>query len=261
MTNQTSDRWIIITGASSGIGEATAKAFAALGNRLIVGARRLDRLATVAAECREAGSPEVLAEALDVSQTASVEAFAARVRAHTKHVHVLVNNAGGAHGLEPLALGRDEDWETMIQTNVLGLARVTRALLPLMRGISGAAIINLGSIAGRTAYEGGAIYCGAKAAELQISRALRLELCGTGIRVTSIDPGMVQTEFSNVRFKGDIERAAKVYEGVNPLTAKDVAETILWAASRPAHVCVDELLIKPTDQAAHHKIHRKTRTA
>jgi hypothetical protein len=261
MTNQTSDRWIIITGASSGIGEATAKAFAALGNRLILGARRLDRLATVAAECREAGSPEVLAEALDVSQTASVEAFAARVRAHTKHVHVLVNNAGGAHGLEPLALGRDEDWETMIQTNVLGLARVTRALLPLMRDISGAAIINLGSIAGRTAYEGGAIYCGAKAAELQISRALRLELCGTGIRVTSIDPGMVQTEFSNVRFKGDIERAAKVYEGVNPLTAKDVAETILWAASRPAHVCVDELLIKPTDQAAHHKIHRKIRTA
>lgn len=146
----------------------------------------------------------------------------------------------------------------MLQTNVLGLLRVTRAMLPLMQGVTGAAIVNIGSIAGRTAYEGGAVYCGAKAAELQISRALRLELCGTGIRVMSVDPGMTKTDFSKVRFKGDHDRAAKVYEGVRALTAEDVADAITWVASRPPHVCVDELLIKPTDQAAHHKVNRQT---
>ena len=145
----------------------------------------------------------------------------------------------------------------MLQTNVLGLARMTRAMLPLMHGAPGSIIVNIGSIAGRTAYEGGAIYCGAKAAELQISRALRLELSGTGIRVSSVDPGMTRTEFSEIRFKGDRQKAEKVYEGAEPLTAEDVAEAIVWVANCPPHVCVDEMLIKPTDQAAHHKVHRR----
>jgi NADP-dependent 3-hydroxy acid dehydrogenase YdfG len=145
----------------------------------------------------------------------------------------------------------------MFQSNVLGLLRVTRAILPLLPHDAGASIINIGSIAGRVAYEGGSAYCGAKAAELQISRALRLELCGTGIRVMSNDPGVAETDFSIVRFKGDTERAAKVYAGIDPLTADDIAETLVWCASRPAHVCIDELLIKCTDQAAIHKVNRR----
>jgi serine 3-dehydrogenase len=145
----------------------------------------------------------------------------------------------------------------MLQSNVLGLLRVTRAALPLIPHHAGSSIINIGSIAGRVAYEGGSVYCAAKAGELQISRALRLELCGTGIRVSSIDPGMAETEFSVVRFKGDTARAKKVYEGTQPLTADDIAETIVWVASRPPHVCVDELLLKCTDQAAVHKVYRR----
>jgi NADP-dependent 3-hydroxy acid dehydrogenase YdfG len=258
MPNHLANQWIVITGASSGIGAATAREFATLGCRLVLGARRLDRLETVADACRMKGAPEVVAQTLDVGQTASVEAFKTAILQHTQQVTVLVNNAGGALGLDPVATGHDDDWEAMLQTNVLGLLRVTRAMLPLMHEVAGAAIINLGSIAGRTAYEGGAVYCGAKAAELKISQALRLELCGTGVRVTSVDPGMTKTDFSEVRFKGDKVRAAKVYEGAHPLTAEDVAEAIVWAASRPPHVCVDELLIKPTDQAAHHKVHRRT---
>jgi NADP-dependent 3-hydroxy acid dehydrogenase YdfG len=251
------DQWVVITGASSGIGAATAEGFATLGCRLVLGARRLDRLEIVAERCRREGSPEVVAHALDVCESGSVDAFADRIRRFTATVAVLVNNAGGALGLDPVAAGREDDWEIMLQTNVLGLLRVTRAVLPLMQGASGAAIINIGSIAGRTAYEGGSVYCGAKAAVRQISHALRLELCGTGIRVACVDPGMTQTEFSDVRFKGDRVRAAKVYEGAVPLTARDIAEAILWVACRPPHVCVDELLIKPTDQAAHHKVHRR----
>jgi 3-hydroxy acid dehydrogenase/malonic semialdehyde reductase len=146
----------------------------------------------------------------------------------------------------------------MMQTNVLGVLRMTRALLPLMVKNPGSTIINIGSIAGHTAYEGGAAYCAAKAGELQITRALRLELSGTGVRVSTVDPGFAETEFSLVRFQGDAARAAKVYEGTIPLTAEDIAETLVWVASRPPHVCIDEVLIKPTDQAAIHKVFRRT---
>ena len=146
----------------------------------------------------------------------------------------------------------------MMQTNVLGVLRVTRACLPLMTNNPGSYILNIGSVAGHVAYEGGAAYCGAKAAELKITQALRLELSGTGVRVGTIDPGMAETEFSVVRFKGDAERAKKVYEGVIPLTAEDIAEALVWAASRPPHVCIDEMLLKCTDQAAIHKVHRRT---
>jgi 3-hydroxy acid dehydrogenase / malonic semialdehyde reductase len=252
------NKWIIITGASSGFGAAAAKAFGAEGARVLLGARRVDRLEAVAAQARQAGAPEALVHALDVSKTASVNQFADWVRTRTDKVDVLINNAGGALGLEPVAQGKDEDWETMMQTNVLGVLRMTRAILPLLVQNPGSSILNIGSIAGRVAYEGGAAYCAAKAGELQITRALRLELCGTGVRVGSIDPGLAETEFSVVRFKGDAARAKKVYEGLMPLRAEDIAEALVWVASRPPHVCIDEMLIKCTDQAAIHKVHRRS---
>jgi NADP-dependent 3-hydroxy acid dehydrogenase YdfG len=252
------DRWIVITGASSGIGAATALGFARLGAHLYLGARRLPRLEQAAAEARQAGSGTVVVHAVDVASTASVTQFAEALRRQTPKVDVLVNNAGGALGLDPVAEGKDEDWEGMLQSNVLGLLRVTRSILPMLRACPGSVLINIGSVAGRVAYEGGAAYCAAKAAELQITRALRLELCGTGVRVCTIDPGMTETEFSLVRFKGDADRARRVYAGMTPLRAEDVAEAIVWTATRPAHVCIDELVLKPTDQAAIHKVHRRT---
>jgi NADP-dependent 3-hydroxy acid dehydrogenase YdfG len=251
------NKWVLITGASSGFGAAAARAFAAEKCHLLLGARREDRLAEVAADAREHGAASAEFHPLDVSTTESVEQFVAWGRTKTSAVHVLVNNAGGAEGLDTVAEGKDADWETMLQTNVLGLLRVTRAVLPLLPRDAGSSILNIGSIAGRVAYEGGAAYCAAKAGELQISRALRLELNGTGIRVGSIDPGIAETEFSMVRFKGDTQRAAKVYAGFQPLTAEDIADTLVWCASRPPHVCIDELLIKCVAQAAIHKVDKR----
>ena len=250
----------MITGASSGFGAAAARAFGAAGAHLLLGARRPERLAIVAQEARAAGAPQAHFKTLDVSQTASVDAYAAWVQTLTDRVHVLINNAGGAHGLDPIAAGKDADWEAMVQSNVLGLLRVTRALLPLMQRVPGGSILNIGSVAGREAYEAGAVYCGCKAAERKITQALRFELCGAGLRVGTVDPGLAQTEFSLVRFKGDSVRAQKVYDGVQPLTAEDVAETLVWVATRPPHVCIDEIVIKPTDQASVHKIYRRAKT-
>jgi len=250
-------KWVLITGASSGFGAAAAEAFAREGARLLLGARRVTRLETVSAAAIRAGAKEAVFHALDVSSTSSVNAFMKWVGSKTEGLDVLINNAGGAHGLDTVAEGKDEDWELMLQTNVLGVLRVTRAALPLMLNAPGSSIINIGSLAGHVAYEGGAAYCAAKAGELQITRALRLELNGTGIRVSSVDPGMAETEFSLVRFKGDAARAGKVYDGTRPLTAKDIAEILVWVAGRPAHVNIDELLVKPVDQAAIHKVHRR----
>jgi NADP-dependent 3-hydroxy acid dehydrogenase YdfG len=255
MSSSLAGKWVLITGASSGFGEAAARAFAAQGGRLLLGARRVDRLEKIAAAIRQPGA----GHALDVSSTASVEKFVEWARSKTSRVDVLINNAGGAQGLDTVATGRDEDWETMFQTNVLGLLRVTRAVLPLMVNNPGSSILNIGSIAGHVAYDGGTVYCAAKAGERKITQGLRLELSGTGVRVGSLDPGMAETEFSLVRFKGDAAKADKVYEGVNPLTAGDIAETLVWMASRPPHVNIDEMIIKPTDQAAIHKIFRRTK--
>jgi len=252
-----SGRWVVITGASSGFGAAAAVAFGRAGCHVVLGARRLDRLEATAKAAREAGALSAHPFPLDVAVTTSVEGFAALLRTVTSRVDVLINNAGGAHGLDPVATGRDEDWEAMVQSNFLGVLRVSRALLPLLPHHEGAWILNVGSVAGHAAYEGGAAYCGVKAGERSITQALRLELNGTGIRVGSIDPGMAETEFSDVRFKGDAARAAKVYAGVHPLHGEDVAEAMVWMASRPAHVCIDEMVIKPTDQAAIHKVYRR----
>ncbi len=259
MPSRLADQWILITGASSGFGAAAARAFAAEGSRLLLGARRLDRLEAVAADARKLGAPAAHVHALDVTQTPSVEEYFRWVRTHTDRLDVLINNAGGALGMDPVATGKDDDWEGMFQSNVLGVLRVTRAALPLLTPHPGSSIINVGSVAGRVAYEGGAAYCAAKAGELQITRALRLELCGTGVRVGTLDPGMAETEFSVVRFKGDEARAKKIYDGVHPLTAEDIGEILVWMASRPPHVCIDEMLVKCTDQAAIHKVHRRTK--
>ena len=274
---------MLITGASSGFGAAAARAFGAEGSRLLLGARRVERLDRVTAEALKAGAAEAHFHFLDVSKTSSVEEFVRWARDRIVQspssavkstpedkkskvqspdtpaggLHVLINNAGGALGLEPVAEGKDEDWETMMQTNVLGVLRMTRAALPLLRHNAGSSILNIGSYAGHAVYEGGAAYCGAKAAELQITRTLRLELSGTGIRVCSIDPGLAETEFSIVRFKGDSARAKKTYEGTQPLTAEDIAEILVWVASRPPHVNIDNMLIKCVDQAAMHKVFRR----
>jgi NADP-dependent 3-hydroxy acid dehydrogenase YdfG len=248
---------ILITGASSGFGAAAARAFGAQHCKLLLGARRLDRLEAVAAEARRAGAREAHVHALDVTQTASVGEFVQWARAKTNIVDVLINNAGGAHGLDPVAAGRDEDWEATLQTNVLGVLRMVRAVLPLMPKEAGSSILNIGSVAGRFAYEGGAAYCAAKAGELKITQVLRLELNGTGIRIGSVDPGMARTEFSTVRFKGDTAKADKVYEGVRPLLPEDIAETLVWIASRPPHVNIDEMVIKSIDQAATFKVFRR----
>ncbi|MGA2245781.1 MAG: SDR family NAD(P)-dependent oxidoreductase [Verrucomicrobiota bacterium] len=258
------NKWVLITGASSGFGAAAATAFAAEGAKLLLGARRLDRLEQVAADAKRGGAAEAHVRELDVGRTPSVEEFMAWAKRQMGRrpptaapLHVLVNNAGGAQGADTVADGKDADWETMLQANVLGVLRMTRAALPLLARDDGASIINLGSVAGRTAYAGGSAYCAAKAGELQITRALRLELLGTGIRVSTLDPGLAETEFSLVRFKGDAKKAREVYAGMNPLVAADIAEILVWIATRPPHVNIDELLVKPVDQADAGKIFRR----
>ena len=258
------NKWVLITGASSGFGAAAAIAFAEQGAKLLLGARRVDRLEKVAAAAKKAGAAQSHFHALDVASTASVEKFfdwakkkIASRKSEIVNLHVLINNAGGAHGVDTVAEGKDEDWEAMMQSNVLGVLRVTRAALPLVPHDDGASIINLGSLAARAAYAGSSAYCAAKAGELQITRVLRHELFGTGIRVSTVDPGLAETEFALVRFKGDAKKAKELYAGANPLVATDIAEILVWVASRPPHVNIDEMLIKPVDQADMGKVFRR----
>jgi 3-hydroxy acid dehydrogenase / malonic semialdehyde reductase len=243
------NRHIVVTGASSGIGAACAQAFAELGDRLSLGARRTDRLADVV--------PGAFHHALDVTERASVAAFVdAAVQAHGP-IDVLVNNAGLARGVEKIAEGTGEAWREMIETNVLGLLEVTRLVLPHMVANGGGHVVVISSIAAHKAYPGGGVYCGSKRALQPICEAIRMETLGNNIRVTSVDPGLVETEFSVVRFRGDAERAAKVYDRTRPLTAKDVAACVVFAAGRPAHVNLDTIVVMPTDQAAPHMVHRR----
>ena len=258
MDTSLKDKWVFITGASAGFGAEGALHFAREGAHVVIGARRMDRLETVAADCEKAGAASVHFHELDVACTDNVNAFVEWLKGLTDKVDVLVNNAGGAHGADTVAEGKDSDWEAMVQSNFLGLMRVSRACLPLLVDNPGSTIINIGSIAGRVAYEGGSVYCGVKAAEKQITQSLRLELNGTGVRVGTLDPGLAETEFAMVRFKGDQAKSDKVYEGLDPLVAEDIAEAMVWMATRPPHVCIDEILIKCTAQAAIHKTHRVT---
>jgi NADP-dependent 3-hydroxy acid dehydrogenase YdfG len=237
----------VVTGASSGIGAATASALAAEGFELVLGARRLERLERVAAEV---GGEAV---ALDVADPASVEAFAARL----PRCDVLVNNAGGALGLDPIAAADEEQWRRMYESNVLGTMRMTRALLPRLIESGDGHLVAVTSIAGFESYRGGAGYIAAKHAQRSLLRNLRLELLGEPVRVTEVAPGMVETEFSLVRFGGDRAAADRVYAGMTPLLAADVAECIRWAVSRPAHVNVDEIVVRPRDQALATEVHRQ----
>lgn len=250
-------RTAVVTGASSGIGAATARSLAAHGFRVVCAARRSDRLASLAAQIADAGgSCEVLT--CDVTSDSDVAALA---EAAGPVVHVLVNNAGGAHGLEPVAQADLAAWQTMFDVNVLGVVRVTKALLPALVAADGAGVIvNVGSIAGHSAYEGGAGYTAAKHGLAVLTETLRLELFDQPVRICEVAPGMVRTdEFALTRFKGDRAKADKVYEGVaEPLVAEDVADAITWMATRPAHVNVDLLVIKPRAQAASHKVDRRT---
>jgi NADP-dependent 3-hydroxy acid dehydrogenase YdfG len=237
----------VITGASSGIGAATARALAADGYRVVLGARRLERLQELAA----AVGGEAIT--LDVTDPGSVEEFAAAVA----DCEVLVNNAGGALGLEALGEGDEELWQTMYETNVLGTMRMTRALLPRLIESGNGHVVGVTSIAAFETYRGGAGYTAAKHAQRAALQTLRLELLGKPVSVTDIAPGMVETEFSLVRFEGDEEAAAKVYEGMEPLRAEDVAECIRWAVAQPAHVNIDEIVVRPRDQARATEVHRR----
>lgn len=236
----------VVTGASSGIGAATAARLAAEGWDVVVGARRVDRLREVAEPIGARALP------LDVTDPASVAAFCDEVPACS----LLVNNAGGARGLEPVAEADEEAWQWMFEANVLGLARVTKALLPRLVASGDGHVVVVGSIAGLEAYPGGGGYNAAKFGAHAVTRVLRLELLGQPVRVTEIDPGMVDTEFSTVRFGGDAARAAQVYEGMTPLSADDIADCIVWAATRPSHVNIDQIVVLPRDQAGARQVHR-----
>jgi NADP-dependent 3-hydroxy acid dehydrogenase YdfG len=247
---------VFITGASSGIGAASALAFAAEGARLLLAARRAGKLAEVASLAKERGAPNVHSIDLDVRDHRAVQNAIDSLPEEWSSIDILVNNAGLSRGLDKLYMGKVEDWEEMIDTNVKGLLYVTRAVVPGMVVRGRGHVINLGSTAGELSYPNGAVYCGTKAAERAINDGLRQDVLGTPIRVTSVDPGMVETGFSLVRFRGDIERAAKVYKGVKPLTAEDIAEVIVWAASRPAHVNIARVLLTPVQQANSILFHR-----
>jgi NADP-dependent 3-hydroxy acid dehydrogenase YdfG len=246
------ERIAVVTGASSGIGAATARGLARAGFHVVAGARRTGRLQALA---EEVGATAL---ELDVTDQASIEAFRAAVADRHGRADLLVNNAGMAAGLDPIADGDDRDWQVMLDTNVLGLLRVTRAFLPLLRAAPHAHIVNLGSTAGFEVYPGGGGYTASKHAVRAVTDTLRLELNGEPIRITEIAPGMVETEFSEVRFGGDAKRAADVYAGVQPLTADDIADCIVWAVTRPPHVDIDLLVVRPVAQAAAYLVARST---
>ena len=237
----------VVTGASSGIGAATARQLTVAGYDLVLGARRLDKLKAVA----EPLGAKALT--LDVTDAKSVVVFCEQI----PEVNVLINNAGGALGVESVAEAVDEKWETMYDSNVLGTMRMVRALLPKLEASGQGHILNIGSIAGIEVYPGGAGYTAAKHAVRALTETLRLELLGKPIRVTEIAPGLVETEFSVVRFGGDTEKAKKPYQGMTPLTADDIADAIVWAVTRPAHVNIDSLVIRPLDQATATLVHRR----
>jgi 3-hydroxy acid dehydrogenase / malonic semialdehyde reductase len=240
---------VLITGASSGIGKATAMAFAHEGSRLLLCARRLDRLEGLQQALTAAGAVSVHVFKLDVQLRTEVESALANLPANLRDIDILVNNAGLSRGLAKLYEDDPQNWEEMIDTNVKGLLYVTRAVVPGMVARGRGHVINLGSTAAYTTYANGAVYCASKAAEKAISEGLKIDLMGTSVRVTSVDAGMVETDFSKVRFRGDEEKAAKVYQNITPLQPEDVAEAIVWAASRPPHVNIHNVLMTTIDQA------------
>jgi len=240
---------VFITGASSGIGRETAIGFAKEGARLLLCARNLAPLEKLRQTLTAAGSPAVHTFQLDVQKRSNVEAAIAGLPADWKDIDVLVNNAGLSRGLAKVYEDDPQNWEEMIDTNIKGLLYVTRSVVPGMVARGRGHVINLGSTAAYITYANGAVYCATKAAEKSISEGLKIDLMGTPVRVTSVDPGMVETNFSTVRFRGDEERAAKVYQNITPLQPEDVADVIVWVASRPAHVNIHTVVMTTIDQA------------
>jgi len=253
------NKTVFITGASSGIGLATARAFAREGARLLLCSRGIERLVEITRELAALPSePEVFAIRLDVRDPSAVMETLAELPEEWRAVDILVNNAGLSRGLSKLYESDPQDWEEMIDTNVKGLLYVTRAIVPGMIERGYGHVISMGSTAGHQTYANGAVYCATKAAEKSIMEGLRIDLIGKPVRTTSIDPGMVETEFSAVRFRGDLERAAKVYADITPLQPEDVAETIVFAATRPAHVNIHTIVMTTIDQANSTVFHRHT---
>ncbi|HEX7182390.1 MAG TPA: SDR family NAD(P)-dependent oxidoreductase [Thermoanaerobaculia bacterium] len=250
MAAMTEGKIAVITGASAGIGAATATALARAGFRVFLGARRLDRLREVAASIGESAT----ALPLDVTDEGSVASF---VNGLPPVLHLLVNNAGAAFGLDRIETASDDSWKAMWEINVLGVLRTTRALLPALEASGDGHVVNVGSTSGFETYAGGAGYTGTKHAVRAFTRTLRMELLGRPVRVTEVNPGLVETEFSLVRFAGDAERAKSVYQGLDPLTPEDIAECVVWAATRPSHVNVDEIVVRPRDQATATLVHRR----
>ncbi|MEG3937137.1 SDR family oxidoreductase [Microcoleus sp. S36b_A3] len=252
---------IFITGASSGIGAACAQIFAKGGAKLILAARRVEKLDRLANELVEAklvaSANEIYLLELDVRDRPQVESAIAALPDAWKNIDILINNAGLSRGLDKLHEGNFQDWEEMIDTNVKGLLYMTRYIVPGMVSRGGGHVVNIGSIAGRQAYPKGSVYCASKAAVRAISEGLKQDLLGTAVRVTEIEPGLVETEFSNVRFHGDSDKAKNVYQGLTPLTADDVADVVYFCATRSPHVNISEVLLVPTDQATATLVHRK----
>jgi len=247
---------VFITGASSGIGLACARIFAADGARILITARRVDRLAKLADELRAAHGVSVHAFALDVRDSGAVERTIAGLPPEWSAIDVLVNNAGLSRGLDKIHEGKISDWEEMIDTNIKGLLYISRAVIPGMVKRNAGHIINIGSIAGHELYPGGNVYCGTKFAVKAISQGMRIDLVATPIRVSSVDPGMVETEFSLVRYHGDKERADKTYKGFTPLTPDDIADAVHYCATRPPHVNINDMIVMPQAQAGVLVVHR-----
>jgi 3-hydroxy acid dehydrogenase / malonic semialdehyde reductase len=248
---------VLITGASSGIGAACAKVFASAGAKLILAARRLERLQELVETCHGTSLQFCLLQ-LDVRDRTAVESAISTLPPEWSDIDILINNAGLSRGLHKLHEGEFQDWEEMIDTNIKGLLYLTRYVVPGMVKRDRGHVVNIGSIAGHQTYPGGNVYCGTKAAVKAISEGLKQDLLGTPVRVTSVDPGMVETEFSDVRFRGDTERAKKVYQGVTPLTPDDVADVVFFCVTRSPHVNINEVVMMPVDQASATLVNRRS---
>ncbi|MCX7930646.1 MAG: SDR family NAD(P)-dependent oxidoreductase [Chlorobi bacterium] len=248
----------LITGATSGIGQACAELFADAGSDIIAVGRRTERLESLACSIEQKSGVRVLPITCDVRNRQAVQDALGHLPQKWQPVDILLNNAGLARGLAPIYQGSFDDWDEMVQTNLVGLLNVLRVVLPGMVERQKGTVINISSIAGREVYPNGNVYCATKHAVRALSQAMQLDLCGSGVRVTNIDPGMVETEFSLVRFHGNTERAASVYTGMTPLTGHDVAEVALFCATRPPHVSIHDVLVMPRDQASTTLVHRRT---
>lgn len=257
MTKPLENQIVLITGASSGIGTACAQVCAAVGAKLILAARRMERLQQLATNLQEKFQTQTHLISLDVRDRRAVESALNQLPEEWAAIDILINNAGLSRGLDKLHEGDIQDWEEMIDTNVKGLLYVTRTVVPGMVQRGRGHVVNIGSIAGHQTYPGGNVYCGSKAAVKSITEGLKQDLLGTPVRVSSVDPGLVETEFSLVRFHGDPERAKTPYQGLTPLSAEDVADVVLFCLTRPPHVNLLDIVMLPTDQATATLVHRK----